>query len=109
MGSPLNPESALKVEFQNPNPEIQNQNSPFQNGNEMSVSNSVAILLCRICGKSNSVNEVLINIFSQEGAENNLSEKIKFCFTKEVRFIIIMMHSSHRSGKIHFEIFSKVK
>ena len=71
MGSPG---TALKV------PEF-NQN---QNGN--AAENSIILDLCRICGKSNHVNEplVLIDVFSSEGEKNKLLTMLKFCFTPEV-------------------------
>ena len=86
MGSPG---TALKV------PEF-NQN---QNGNttENSILQSIQDL-CRICGKSNHVNEplVLIDVFSSEGEKNKLLTMLKFCFTPEVSpvFILFDLRSS---------------
>ena len=44
---------------------------------------SPVVLLCRICG-STTDGDTFVDIFNTEGEKNQLEQKLKFCFTKEV-------------------------
>ena len=61
----------------------------FQNGVENGIkmeNNGIEIEICRICGKSREgPDEIFTHIFGPHGEKCKLQEKLKFCFTPQVR------------------------
>ena len=58
----------------------------FQNGVENGIKMVEVEEICRICGKSREgPDEIFTHIFGPHGDKCKLQEKLKFCFTPQVR------------------------